>query len=405
MKSRDNRKAMMSTITLRAKSLTLFVGIGTLLIMGMQSMQSQSEPPRLPFVHVTDEFDLNVMDILTGDVLYQAKSSEYDCPESISPDGRWLLYYTSPNLPSNRNYILIDLNTGNEIPLPHTQINFLGWQPAGFAYFHKPDNQELGTIYTYDVESAQAHPLVSDSHPVHQGMWRQLADNFAYITYNEDQITFHRWDEETTFSSLPVKQVSRFSISPDAQFVVIHGKDKLSDEYMDYILDLQTGEFDITDDFRSSWRPNSHELGYIKSDGNQVAIYDAVTEEELLIATQLGREEFLSSLQWSPEGNQFALKTGSPGGTHNSHLNLYILDVLTGESTAITSYISDYAGNMKWASATILAYTAAFADPIQTDSGRQPESADLWIYDVATEQQKQITNTPDIHEGLQCMWG
>lgn len=87
---------IMQTKALSIPVLFLFVSISTLLVMGIQS--AQSEPPRLPFAYVVlesegkSDYDLYVMDAFSGEIMYRATSPEYDCVESISPNGQWLSY-------------------------------------------------------------------------------------------------------------------------------------------------------------------------------------------------------------------------------------------------------------------------------------------------------------------------
>lgn len=118
-----------------------------------------------------------------------------------SPDGKHLLYH----LPSNRNFMVLDLGTGEEQPL--VRNDSVGWifspvfSPAGdrvVAYWHRPPRRDLWVIGLQDGSQIRLPDTDNAGMPI---IWAN--DGSVYFEENEDVGTgIMRWDPRSRRSTL-----------------------------------------------------------------------------------------------------------------------------------------------------------------------------------------------------------
>lgn len=389
----------------------LFAGMGALLFATMM-IKPESEPERLPFAYVTLEleeressYDLHVMDALSGKIMFEMDTLHDDCSSSVSPDGRWLLYFGGTDFPDGYQTYFVDLQTGETTPLVSATSsssfpNFIRWEGDTVSYLlSKKSSDEDSKYFSYDTATGNLEIILTVHSPAVLASIRWIDDELVYVIEEDDQLIIHRGDGNSETFLLPEGSNRGLSISFDARYISLELRNTSSKWEMQ-IFDTQTSEL-ITGINTNwlSWKADTNEVGYVDANDN-IYLYNVSTQEMKVFETPVGDIGNLSSLRWSPYGRYAAYSHY----TAAEFTDLYVLDTISGESHLIARGISIWVYGIKWLSDTKLVYIYN-SNYNQTYDEYLFANADLWLYDVATGETRQLTNTPELNEVLGCGFG
>lgn len=399
-------------------------------LFGLTMIRLEAEPEQLPFAYVLEyrlpddpyyNYDLRVMDVLSGDILFEANSPEYDCAASLSPDGRWLIYGTSDNEQWNQDYTLVDLQSGEHTLLHDNEngvsVNHFRWDNEHLFFVVRAQNFFFGSsgewhnVMSYNLNTGQSEVLANktfDEIEFYHHQW--IGDELITISGDDDEIFIEREDQQNLLLS---KQHSSYglALSSDGRYLMIGLRP--NPDYVGTIINTQTGE-DIRHTINSLsmpyWKPETHILTYLYLD-NMILFYNADTQKTLpykLANTQGGTVLLAFWSPWSPDGHYLAYKIYHEGEMYPKY-DLYVLDSITGESIQIAegifyNHIFSWSGDMSWVDATHIIYVADLEASYEDDVMQTPK-ADIWLYDTVTGETKQLTDTPDLNEVLDCGFG
>ena len=376
------------------------------MLAGMLTTQPASA--RLPFAYVTwsddTQYDLHVMDALSGGILFEANSPEYDCvsiTNPISPNRHWLLYGQSDNNMWHQQQILVALESGEQQYLQDSLIGFVRWEEERLTYLSRwlIVYEEEHFVRTYDVTTRESEILTrtrkfgevhfEDSQWVGNELYTILRDA------EQSQMLVERGEEIVTSIPLSWWQNGWIELSPDGVYLSFVSRDGESSEYVGYILSLETAER-LNHDINSLsplliWKPNANVLTYLYP-RNILNLYAAHTRE----ITSFHLEDGADDMAWSPDGRYLSYRTYEEGTTFG-----YVLDIETGESTRVSQLLEE----MYWVDEPHLIYSRYTSEYIETDDGRKPAPKDLWVYNVVTGASTQLTDTPDVDERFNCSFG
>lgn len=367
----------------------LVAGAGAIFFASILLVKPQAE--RVPFAYVTYEessgrkYDLHVIDFDTGALLFESIEHQYDCPHHQSPDGKWLLYGTSPDGWSD--FHLLNLETGVEHFVGSGKvINVLGLS-----------NEKL--IYTVELES--------DTYPSPLELY-----HYDLATEDKTLIATFRGEGGTLTIEDPTGAIQNYSesgdiksIDPsiDGMYVYVRLSNDSGLKAKRYVLNRLTGNLSRIEDYRSGgWDAESSQFKYFDDwQDDTYKVYDAVSDE--IIGYELPNpysgESHIASAEFSPNRQYIAYKVHHAGGTKNESFSLHILDIASNEMKLIQWYMFTLVSDVAWIDDTRLVYAYQDADLYREISG------DLFLYDVNTGKSTQLTDTPDIAESLYCLLG
>jgi Tol biopolymer transport system component len=388
----------------------LLAGLGAFLLAGM--LTSRPEPERLPLAYVIENddypnhFDLRVIDILSGDMLYEVNSPDYDCPDEISSDGQWLLYGQSDNEVWRQQSTLVNLKTRESVALPpdHVGIGAKIWEEDGLIYISR--RVERGEsiaqgIYRYDFATGEIQFLATgilDAELEFTGV--QSSEGELYNVLREEEfVTVRRGSNEIV------------SIETSGSILFSHDGRFLTDTYANttYVRSTDDGdELDIVFPLRESprWNPTSNVLAYLALDA-LLMTYNADTLEQKPSRLQNSPYGIIHVWDWSPDGRYIPYQVVHGDEWFSKNYDLFVLDTLTGESSEIARNIAGDWQYLPWVGDNYLVYSYAdIADGYTDAAGNYHRpNRDIWLYHVATGENIQLTSTPDINEEIRCWYG
>lgn len=382
-----------------------------------------------PIVYVTEQveferfpnFDLYVMNPLSGELIFQSTTSARECPLGISPDGKQLVYVADTIAGSeiSYRYYLVDLQTAEQTEINLTDndklVSGLTWNAEGKEFVFVV-NQGERKIYRYYTDT---HTLTADIDvPSYVYLFR-WANEPAYWFFNENSshITVNDFSGRTVqFSSS-----SRFTFdgfSPDGRLATFAVReDNEGESKMNFYLRRTDGTRDISisDVARGgevnwisqhlAWRMDSMVVFYLDLDGNFV-LYDLELGTKTLI-----RAPYESTIMdrmraaWSPDGRYIAYQVYHGSVSHMDLNELRVIDTFTRQIITISAYDDFYvrAGFVQWINEHEFVYIDADYTVYRLAEGDQP--GDLMRYDLATNTRTQLTDTPELIERLDCWRG
>lgn len=338
------------------------------------------EPDESPFRH---NFDLYAMNVDTDEIVFEARTADYECARGLSPDHRWLLYDVwTPDGTNPADTYLVDLQTDSSIFIE--RMGVYQWSPDSTQLVFARTNDDRQEIYIFDSQSreiSQDGVLSNRSRP--QFAWTDLGWVYAQkIGENALDVGGARQINQTFEENL-----DSFVLSPDGEAVaLLLGEDEALHLF---ILNVETGDMQAVNDepiigFLPVWSPDGRWLVYNTRQG--VNLWDNQQHTTFMTITD-GFENIDShagGFFWSPDSRYLAYQHLIPGGTDLPYLILQLVDIETGDVRDIRSRVDIYTGSFSWVSSTQLAYTFA-------DAGSS--SIDIYLYDVATEESVNLTNS------------
>lgn len=243
-----------------------------------------------------------------------------------------------------------------------------------------------------------------------------VSDELFFVVDKQNELEIHKWNgtEEYTLNVIrrPLGDVS-VTISPDGRFIqtVVITTNANNDRVQLYsVASIETGKDVLNESAMNrfvAWLPDSSGFTYIDDEGG-ISLYDLSdnTIQQLVgnryFSPQYPLSSAFSSLMWSSTGRYLAYRQYNAGGTNPENYVLSVFDMEIGESHSIMGMVSTWAGQIHWVSSTQLVYTYADAK-----AGFPPprEQNNLWLYDVETGENTQLTDTPELNEQFNCAWG
>lgn len=365
---------------------------------------SATEPPAIPFAYVTYNdgtgYDVRVMDIQTGNVIFTRGDPFHQCPMSISPDNRWFVY-ASRVTRNDADLYLVELSTGERKLLAGTSPLPVVWSDDSSSFAFVTWYADAATLSIYHLES-NMFETVGDYPFVTTYRW---VDNELYYVVSDDGLTLYRWNET---DNTEIAAISRpdgrilVSISPDGRFLQLISSEQ-NNIYTLNLVQLETGSTTLIEESSMfwdwSWLPDSTGFAFVDGTGD-ISLYNLDDNTYQQIAENNGNNYSSENPApiWSSSGRYLAYRQYNAGGTYNENYYLKMIDIETGEINSIRTWVSTHAGVMQWISLTQLIY-------IYANSEEPSELNDLWLYDVETGENTQLTDTPELDEQSGCEWG
>jgi Tol biopolymer transport system component len=386
-------------------SLILLVLVTTLFF----NVSSQAEITAVVYIPVPIDreadppsWDFEVMDISTGDIIFEASSEEHECPSRLSPNGQFLLYGIG-GWPEDFDYRILDLRTGEEISESFSNPSYLHWLPDSSGFVFAGRDEEAHHIYHYNQSDRRMSILQTlDWSP----RIAFAGNRMVYIQRDleRDLVSIYQLDGQSALFKLP--DISGiYNFSDDGRFLQYIAA-KSYDHKKIFLLDTSNGEIrEIEDAFANffpSWRPNSNQLIYHDT-GSNLVLYNVFTDEKILFPSGSGWVESQSAF-WSSDGQYVVIDTKTGIISHGPENTLGVLEIETGEYQSVDYYNADYnpSGFLRWINNHQFVY-------LYTNLGGVPSAdeyySDIFLYDVTTQTKTNLTNTPLIQELTSCAFG
>jgi hypothetical protein len=319
-------------------------------------------------------FNFEVMDVTTGDIIFEGSTEEHDCPYEISPDGLWLSY---------------------------------GIGYASEAEYHRLNLQTLEDEITEETNSeyrdgARAY---------------QAGNALVYVRANleENQLIIYLPDGQSTSVDFDTENLTIVNFSNDARFMLYYRYTFGSPEPSLYLLDTSNGEIQELVDSQyaagGTWHPITNQLLYhaetrVERSGEwYLALYDPITKEYQRLTRYSYGFEYVN-YYWSPDGKNLAIDVNLGLVSHADSNYVFVLNLERNELIQAASFTNDYlisfeSGVLRWTSPTEFAYIATNLSgygPYEVDS-------DVFLYNVENQTSRNLTNTPEIIKFKRCTWG
>jgi hypothetical protein len=360
-----------------------------------QPMSDKSYPP---------DFNFEVMDVNTGDIIFKSKTEIADCPYSISPDGHWLIYRTSIGQ-TNLDYKLLNLVTSEEFLLDFVENQFSNFywfsDSSGFLLSAPSEIQRNEySIYQYDVNSETLNTVTTVLWPL---VVYPAADSFVYVNNNYRQrlLTIYQLDGQSMTFEYTNKYFGIVAFSSDGRYLsYITYQESYRDGKL-YILDTIGGDTVQLTDAQiytlGTWYPLGNAFLFVDTN-RRLSSYNVETNERSSINSSSIYDEHVKYI-WSPDGQYLSLEQTLTDLSYFSIFDYENQQFVGGESSH-----PDYWGTamLRWISPTEFAH-------IDTDIGLSvvegEEKSDVFLYNIETQTSINLTNTPDIIEFKSCFWG
>jgi hypothetical protein len=362
----------------------------------------------LPFAYVTMDSvgqDLHLMDASTGEILYDFATSGDDCAINLSENGRWFAYWDNAG-DFSQNYML-DMETGEIRDLANGLLRKVLWS-AGYNYVaylyqhHVSGEGNVNTVYVYEMDSGE-EVLVDEMQAtgfVEQYAIQFLGNQLLYASINSANgiVEFSIWDgdelDTERFEDEAFKKGSEIAFSPNGQYLSIYNSIAGGMS----ILNLETGETNAINfeqesyEQRFQWLPNeAASLLYLYTTGDLIIpeIYQARLASEGQ-PISMGAYEFYIS----PDGNQLVYEFVSEEDDASANLRLLNL-----QSHEVSEIVETYrwSSDVRWLSETQFVYV--HREPLNEGF------REIFLYDVLTGENRQLTDSPNVQESFECFLG
>jgi Tol biopolymer transport system component len=359
------------------------------------------------------QWDLHILDALSGEQTHALSAVENECPVALSPDGQWLEFAVGTNTPDLELWLL-NLDTEQRLSLRPYQ--FSAWSgDARFLAYSSENADQTVNIYVYDTTTSSEHLIEETARQPDTAIQLQwVGQTLHYVIPSTGHLYLRRYLKsevtQETFKTPPKIGESRnVAMSPDGRSLALTGV--LSPSQL-FVLDISTGEwFQVNAPEQQTlsyvWSPDGQRLAFATSYDrrnypNSLAIFvwDKGEQKAMLkYATDYGSQ--IDYMSWSPDGRLISFAEYHPGGTINQSYALTTLEVTSGETHTFSDLVDIWAGNMRWISASELVYLYSYAQLSPDDPNKQ---IDVYRYDVAEQETMRLTQTPG-YEFFQCAYG
>jgi Tol biopolymer transport system component len=382
----------------------IFAGLGAFVLVGM--LTTRGQPTRVPFAYAAGsnpysaDMGVFVMDALNREILFES-TELHACPSNVSPDGNWLLYFPSDrDSTTSGNYStqLVNLSTGEQTNFSLYEMVLARWSPDStrISFYQRSDRK----WYLLDAANGNLQSLGEALTPY----WVNQHD-IVYSTIDENRVTLH-WDTETNREyTLSDGVVSDVSLSSDGNYLTVAWSLENRTnrfERITYLIDVQSGDYERLDlGANLGWQPHSNYLLFSNKDGHFV-LYDVVSRQVFEINPSYHPQYYTRILpKWSYDGRYISYGVYFEGGTINSNYSLYVFDTVTGDSGLVANRVDTWtAFHHQWISNSHFVYALASSElPLEIGN-----LSDIWMYDAATGQSTQLTDTPEQYEMFRCEW-
>ncbi len=371
-------------------------------------LQAQQDIALIP-VASTDatlsEWHNYVLDVHSGEQFYKLDDKDKECPDSISPDGKWLIYRVGGNLDTASVWMI---NFASKEKIPLRQISFAMWSDDGHSLaYSASDDAQTSDVYVYDV-TAHEEQLVekigveSISHIVFQ--W--IGNSLIYAFQDDSKLYLHRFAanqlEQLSFDLPPkLDRVADLSLSPDGSFVSIAVVENQMSQI--YVLDTSLGNWKQISNTEmggqeARWSPDGQYLAFvtvydpndvIQENAGDIYLWSKDTGELRLFNDSPDSRN--DAIDWSPDGRYISFRENYLGGTQAPRYDLLVKAIDSDETEYVKSFVDLWAGDMRWISPTEIVYTYAYSE-LSFDS--PDKQNDLYRYDLTTHESTRLTDTP-----------
>ena len=375
----------------------LLVGTSTLFLAPIFNMQEDKS--QMPFAHAIAypipntsfaTYYSQVINIPTGDIIYEFNSDGYTCPLYLPPNRRWFVYQASETLNNLRDsYHVLNLETLEtekivELSNADMTVTLISIQNDKLIYLSSFDDAPRydQMLYEYDLQTKATVMIAS-------------------FSIKDDKVSVQLKDQATQIFALRDDlSVYRVEASVDGNFLILFNDDT-SDEMI--VLNTKTAIWNTIEKIgRYEWNPQLGILLYYV--GDKLRFYDANNDKTTVVFTRHQTQNQVDSFKMSPDARYIAYLSEAP---NTMEISFHILETTTGETSEFKSKAFFLTSEMVWIDETRLIYAYAHMyEAIRTDDyGYQLDNIDLWLYDAETDQTTQITDTPDVKEAIKCTLG
>jgi WD40 repeat protein len=383
-----------------------------LLLVFLFAVPTLAQAPILPFAYVTmgsTGQDLHLMNASTGENLYDFATARDDCPIDLSANGRWFAYWSNEDGFAH-NYML-DIETGEIESLANGLLRKVVWS-AGYnyvAYLYQDFVGYVGnvnTVYLYQMENGE-ELLVDEMQAtifVEQYAIQFLGSRLLYASINSTRgiVEFKTWEGgylDTEYFEDEAFKVgnqigSQIAFSPNGQYLSIYN----FHEGGISLLNLETGDVHVTNPKQESYQYSFQWLP------NEAATFLYLYKTEDLVIPEMYHARLASESQplsmgdysffLSPDGTQLVYRFFSDDDDNS--VNLRLLNLQSHELTEIAETYR-WSSDVRWLSETQFVYV--HREPLNEGF------REIFLYDVETGENRQLTDSPNVQESFECFLG
>jgi hypothetical protein len=370
------------------------------------AMPSIAQTPSLPFAYVTMDSagqDLHLMDASTGNILYDFATARDDCPLDLSENGRWFAFWDNAG-DFSQNYML-DMETGEIRDLANGLLRKVLWSAGynyvAYVYQHRVSGEgNVNTVYVYEMDSGE-EVLVDEMQAtifVEQYAIQFLGNHLLYASLNSKDgiVEFSRWDGEDLdterFEDEAFKKGSEMAFSPNGQYLSIYN----SSHGGMSLVNLETGDINVLNVEQESyqilfqWLPNEA--------ASLLNLHGQVVTPEIYQARLASESQPISmgayKFYLSPDGTQLVYEFVTSDDDNTAELRL--LNIASQEFIDIVETYR-WSSDVRWLSETEFVYV--HREPLNEGF------REIFLYDVLTGENRQLTDSPNVQESFECFLG
>ncbi len=358
-----------------------------------------------PFAYVTyqeSDFDIQVMDLNTGQIIHSIATDGDECPESMSPN-RQYLHYSIGGVPFMN--MLLNIHTGETIELPATNKDRSVWSSDSKHLAYLSHNEDYNTLLNiYDVASESVRTILQDNITIYQ--WH--TDELVFVTLDTETslLEIFSWDGEDIEQIQVIDSISNvrpynMALSPDVSYLSVGTRVDINEPNQNhYLINIETGHINELDHRPNLgpivWHPS--ELMFVTmGERIQVTLYDLQNDTVEMI--DLDIHGYHRDILWSPDGEYLLYQYGVPGGTLPPSYKILAYQ-LDSQDSFVIDETNTFSCDIRWISETQLIYNyASLQTPLDYSLN------DLVLYDINTNERTLIADTQDIGEEFSCRYG
>lgn len=317
----------------------------SLLFLSISTYANTDDTPVQPFAYVTTDaegYNLQVMDLSTGDDLYMIESSDYVCPQELfTGEDPYLIYSEGIGSPTEHQFRRLDLETGITTDLPQLYHEALS-DDGQYLAFENQNNQ----LTILDM-ATNVHTFTEDVSDIRHIQWNN--DVLYVLAYHRDDIYLYQLQDDILTLShqidIPDAEVATsVQLAPSGNYLIFRtSKLTRPSDTRDWIVNLQTGEqYRLPSYAYATWHPDGTQLALTIED-DRIDIYDAQNGDitntiDFRDTHSTYRYQSPSTVQWSPDGRHLLYSLISGGGTYASYYETHIYTISDETSRRVSQY-------------------------------------------------------------------